>query len=165
MRLELYLSPGETKKFANTCEIAIYNVDNASKWITEAACEAIYNESQKQVPRDTGTLASTGFWEVQRNMATKRYTYYGVVGYAGMAGSGASHDAVNPRTGEAASSYAMIVHEDLEASHENPEHKAKFLEDPVRDYGNKYFTRVATAEWAYAIEKANVGVRYVRTRL
>lgn len=164
MRINWYIPNSETKKFAATCEAAIYNVDNASKYMTEAACEIIYNESQKQVPRDTGALASTGFWEVQRNMGTKRYTYFGVVGYAGMAGSGASRDKPNPKTGEPVSAYAIVVHEDLEASHENPEHKAKFLEDPVRDYGERFFKRVAEQQWGYAIEKANAGVRYTATR-
>lgn len=166
MRLDFYISPYETNKFAASCEIAIYNIGNAAKWITEASCQDILEESLKQVPRDSGTLASTGFYEVQRNTATKRYTYFGVVGYAGMAGSGKSHDAINPFTGAPASSYAMIVHEDLSAEHdEHLGQKAKFLEDPVRDYFDGEYARVAEKYFGYAIQKSNAGATYIPTRL
>lgn len=166
MRLDFYIAPNQANKFAASCEIAIYNIGNAAKWITEASCQDILEESLKQVPRDSGALASTGFYEVNRNQNTKRYTYYGVVGYAGMAGAGAEHDTVNPETGKPVSSYAMIVHEDLDANHDAfLGQKAKFLEDPVRDYFDGDYARVAETYFGYALQKSNAGTIYVPTRI
>jgi len=166
MRLNFYISPHETGKFASACEVAIYNVGRATRSATEQACEEILEDSLMQVPEDTGTLSSTAFYEVSRNEATKSYTYYGVVGYAGMAGSGKSHDAINPISGEPASSYAMIVHEDLNADHDEyyTGRKAKFLEDPVRDFvWRGEFKRVAETHWEYAIRQSDKGgSRYVQ---
>ena len=155
MNIQWYLSPGEARKFANTCEAVIRNVGRASKSATEQACREILEASLAQVPRDTNTLASTGFYEVQRRTVRSGYVYEGVVGYAGEALHGAGHDSVNPRTGALASSYAMIVHEDLSAHH--PTGKAKFLEDPARAYGERNFSRVAEAHWKAAIEVSDKG--------
>ena len=162
MRLNFYISPYEVNKFASGCEVAIYNVGTATKAATQDACDEILEMSLMEVPEDTGTLADTAFAEVQRNEATKRYTYYGIVGYAGMAGAGASHDKVNPVTGQPASSYAVVVHEDLNADHDTKYtgKKAKFLEDPVRDYEwSGKFKRVAKTHWDYAIRQSEKGGR------
>lgn len=156
MRIDFYLSPDESDKFASSCEAVIRNVGTATKAGTEQACKEILEESLKQVPRDTGTLASTAFYSVNRRMSTKRYTYEGVVGYAGQSGAGMSHDRVNPKSGKAASKYVFIVHEDLEAAHPNGG-KAKFLEDPVREYGATRFKRVAETHWKNAIHLSNIG--------
>lgn len=155
MRLDFYISPNETTKFSASLEVLIRNVGTATKAATTQACEEVLTESLKQVPRDTGTLASTAFYEVQRRMATKRYTYEGIVGYAGMSGVGYSHDRINPKSGKAASVYATLVHEDLDAVHPNGG-KAKFLEDPVREYGAARFKRVAETYWRYAISGQSV---------
>ena len=151
MRLDFYISPKEHDKFASAMEILLRNVDRGTKAATTQACEEILEASLEQVPRDTGTLASTAFYTVQRRMATKNYTYEGTVGYAGMAGFGYSHDKFNPKSRSNASSYAFIVHEDLSALHPNGG-KAKFLEDPVRAYAEGRFSRVAETHWKYAIE-------------
>lgn len=156
MRIDFYLSPAERDKFASSCEAVLRNVDRATRAGTTQACQEILEESLKQVPRDTGTLASTAFYDVQRRMATKNYTYEGIVGYAGQSGAGMSHDRVNPKSGAAASSYVMKVHEDLEAFHPNGG-KAKFLEDPVRAYGASRFKRVAETHWMNAIQLSDRG--------
>ena len=156
MRINFYLSSAERNKFASACEAVILNVGTATKTGTTVACQEILEESLKQVPRDTDTLASTGFYDVSRRTATKRYTYEGVVGYAGTAGAGASRDKLNPKSRSMVSDYAMKVHEDLSAFHPNGG-KAKFLEDPVREYGAKHFKRVAETHWRWAIEKSNAG--------
>lgn len=156
MRVDFYLSPAERGRFASSCEAVLRNVDRATKAGTEQACREILDESLKQVPRDTGTLASTAFYEVQRRMATKNYTYEGVVGYAGQAGSGMSRDRINPKSGTAASQYAMRVHEDLSAMHPNGG-KAKFLEDPVRAYAATRFKRVVETHWVNAIQLSDRG--------
>ena len=156
MRLSFYISKAESKKFASSLEVVLRNVGTATRKATEQACKEILEESLKQVPKDTGTLASTGFYDVSRRMATKRYTYEGVVGYAGMAGAGYSRDKLNPKSGSMVSDYAVRVHEDLNASHPNGG-KAKFLEDPVRAYADANFKRVATENWRYAIERSSSG--------
>lgn len=151
MRIDFYISPNEQRKFASSLEVVVRNVDSATKTATEQACKEILSESLSQVPRDTGTLASTAFYMVSRRTATKRYTYEGIVGYAGMAGVGVNHDLLNPKSRTMVSSYAVRVHEDLSARHPNGG-KAKFLEDPVREYANDRFKRVAETHWRYAIE-------------
>lgn len=156
MRVDFYISGAEHRRFVASCEAVIRNVGNATKSGTEQACKEILEESLRQVPRDTGTLASTAFYEVTRRMATKAYTYEGVIGYAGAVGAGFSHDRLNPKSRAMASSYAVRVHEDLSASHPNGG-KAKFLEDPVRDYGSSRFRRVAETHWRWGIEMSDAG--------
>lgn len=157
MRLDFYISPNEQRKFASAMEVVIRNVYRATKTATTQACEEVLAASLEQVPRDTNSLASTAFYEVSRRMATKNYTYEGVVGYAGMAGAGASHDTLNPKSRAMVSSYAFRVHEDLSLQHPNGG-KAKFLEDPVREYAAGRFKRVAETHWRYAIEGEHVFV-------
>ena len=151
MRIDFYISPNEQRKFASSLEVVIRNVGRATTAGTEQACQEILDESLKQVPRDTGTLASTAFYTVQRRAGVKGYTYEGIIGYAGMAGAGYASDKINPKSRAAASAYAYKVHEDLTAQHPNGG-KAKFLEDPVRAYAASRFKRVAETHWRFAIE-------------
>lgn len=153
MRINFYISGDQLKKYAASCEAVIRNVGTATKNGTDQACREILEESLKQVPRDTGTLASTAFYEVRRSGTTKRYTYEGVIGYAGMGGLGARRDALNAKSHAMASSYAVKVHEDLNAVHIGGG-KAKFLEDPVRDYGRMHFKRVAEKHLRHALSTA-----------
>ena len=132
MRIQCHISQPELNQFESSTEAVVLNVDTATKRATEQACREILEESLAQVPRDTGALASTGFYEVERNMGTKSHTYQGTIGYAGTAGKGAKH----PNGG-----------------------KAKFLEDPVRAYGSSNFKRVAETNWRYAIEGADTILR------
>lgn len=106
----------------------IQNVHNGVKWATELSCKIIFDESQFQVPKDTGTLAASGFYQIDRRteLARSSYRYRGIIGYGG------NGDPANPETGLCASAYARIVHEDLTLTHKNG--KAKFLEDPLRDF-------------------------------
>ena len=67
--------------------------------------------SQREVPVDTGILKNSG-------VLSKPYFYGGSL-------------VVDISYGGAASDYAIIVHEDMEARH-NEGTKAKFLEDPVK---------------------------------
>ena len=75
MRVDFYISAAESNKFASSLEAVLRNVGTATKTGTEQVCIEILNESLKQVPRDTGTLASTAFYDVTRRAATKNYTY------------------------------------------------------------------------------------------
>lgn len=154
MRIEFHIHDNDVGKFNSSLDAVLRNVGTATKRATEQACKDILEESLRQVPRDTGTLASTGFYEVQRNAATKNYTYEGVVGYGGSSGPGANHDAINMKSSAFVSEYAVRVHEDLDAAHPNGG-KAKFLEDPVRAYGQDNFKRVAESNWRRAIASSD----------
>lgn len=158
MRIQFHIGKAELNKFESSTEAVVLSVDTATKRATEQACREILEESLAQVPRDTGALASTGFYEVERNMGTKHHTYQGTIGYAGTAGKGAAYDKPNPKSRSKVSDYAVRVHEDLTAKHPNGG-KAKFLEDPVRAYGSSNFKRVAETNWRYAIEGADTTLR------
>lgn len=161
MRIQFHIAKGDSTAFESSLEAIMLNVGNASKRITEIACKEVLAESLKQVPRDTGILASTAFYEVERNTGTKRYTYRGVVGYASKAGAGASRDRYNASSKAMVSDYALRVHEDLGAKHPNGG-KAKFLEDPVRAYGATHFKRVAETNWRHAINKTGSGTQLTK---
>lgn len=112
-------------------DATMLRVQRGTKKATLAACQEIIKDSKEEVPKDTETLAKSAFYEVQGSYKN----FVGIVGYGG------NGDPVNPRTGESASDYMIVVHEDLEAKHNNG--KAKFLEDPVRRYASKFATRVS----------------------
>ncbi len=93
---------------------------SATEWINHAA-DYIHDESLAQVPRDTGTLASAIYREVETEYGTH---YMAHVGYG---------DRYNAKHAASTLDYMFIVHEDLTLNHPNGG-KAKFLEDPARDY-------------------------------
>lgn len=128
-------SPKELKEFEASCEISIRNIDRGTRKATEAAAREIMEESMLQVPRETNTLLLSAFYEVSRRTDTAATTW----AYEALLGYGGNGDPVNPKTGRPASSYMLAVHEDLDAFH--PIGKAKYLEDPVRDYAANKFRR------------------------
>lgn len=121
--------------FKAKCEFAIRNVNRGTKKATTEAVREIMRESLNQVPRMTWALMSSAYYEVRRrtDTSTNTWVYEGIMGYGG------NGNPINPKTGKQVSSYMMIVHEDLDANHTVG--KAKFLEDPVRDYADKHFKR------------------------
>lgn len=125
----------ELGKFDAACEIAIRNVFSGTKKATEAACQEIIQNSAEQVPKETLTLLASAFYEVSRRSDTAATTW----AYEAILGYGGNGDPINPRTGRPASSYMVAVHEDLTAFHVTG--KAKFLEDPVREYAANNFQR------------------------
>lgn len=132
---EFTFSRQELNAFTARCEFAIRNIDRGTKKATIAAAEEIMNESKRQVPKLTKTLLSSAFYEVTRRTDTAATTW----AYEALLGYGGNGDPINPVTGKPASYYMVAVHEDLDAFH--PVGKAKFLEDPVREYANKNFKR------------------------
>lgn len=118
------------KAFNKSCEAAISKVGRGSRKATVEACRIISDESLAQVPYETGTLARSQFWEVTGSYKT---------GFEGTIGYGGNGDPINPVTGKSASSYMVAVHEDLDALHIIG--KAKFLEDPIRDFARERFPR------------------------
>ncbi len=129
-------------KFHKKCEATISKVARSTYAATEEACEDIMEESLRQVPRDTETLANSAFYDIRK---AKDYGYEAVLGYGG--------SAINPKTGIPVMDYAVVVHEDLEAVH--PIGKAKFLEDPIRDYAAEKFPRTVIKHVGPAIESEN----------
>lgn len=121
--------------FEVQCEAAIRNLGNGTKKATTAACQEILENSMTEVPKDTYTLLMSAFYEVSRRTDTSASTY----AYDAIIGYGGNGDPVNPKTGRRASSYMVEVHEDLSVYH--PTGKAKFLEDPVREYARENFPR------------------------
>ena len=121
--------------FAARCEFAIRNIGKGTKKATEAAAKEIMDESKRQVPKLTETLLASAFYEVTRRTDTSATTW----AYEALLGYGGNGDPINPLTGEPASSYMVVVHENLDVYH--PIGKAKFLEDPVREYADKNFKR------------------------
>lgn len=119
--------------FEAQCEAAIRNLGNGTKKATTAACQEILRNSMAEVPKYTYTLLMSAFYEVSRRTDTSTYAYDAIIGYGG------NGDPVNPKTGRRASSYMVEVHEDLSVYH--PTGKAKFLEDPVREYARENFPR------------------------
>lgn len=130
MRAYMDFSGEQLAKFKGTCEIMITKVGKNTRKATVAACEAILAESLKQVPRETNTLASSASYKVTGNY---RVGWEGTVSYA------SDIDPINPVTGRAASEYVVAVHEDLNAWHLVG--KAKFLEDPAREFAKENFPR------------------------
>lgn len=70
------------------------------------------------------------------------------------------NNGVNPKNGLQASTYAGRVHEDLDMPHPNGG-KAKFLEDPVRNWASGRFARTAMTYWKQAIHTSK---HYARKR-
>ena len=132
MRGQFTFSKKEVSQFGDRCEASIRNVFRGTKKATEAACQEILSNSMAEVPKDTHTLLMSAFYEVSRRRI-KVWAYKAILGYGG------NGDPINPRTGQPASTYMVDVHEDLTARH--PVGKAKFLEDPVREYANNNFKR------------------------
>lgn len=130
MRASLSISKKALKDFKSSCEATISKVGRGTKKATVQACRDISEESLRQVPYDTGTLAASQFWDVTGHWRT---------GWTGTIGYGGNGNPINPKTGKPASSYMAAVHEDLTAHH--PMGKAKFLEDPLRQYAADNFPR------------------------
>lgn len=132
---DISFSKQSLNEFTAACNVAIRNIGRGTKKATIAACEEILADSLLQVPLDTFTLRSSGYYEVYRrgDTAATTWAYEGVVGYGG------NGDPVNPKSGKRASSYMVAVHENLNAKH--PSGKAKYLEDPVREYAKERFRR------------------------
>lgn len=133
--IDFQFPKSELQKFDAACQIAIQNVFRGTKKATIAAAQEILDESMEQVPKGTYTLLMSAYYEVSRrsDTALSTWAYEAIIGYGG------NGDPINPKTGRSASSYMLAVHEDLSATHING--KAKFLEDPMREYAANNFKR------------------------
>jgi hypothetical protein len=130
MRVSFNIEARDLKAFDVSCEAILTKIGRNTRKATVEACRVISEESLAQVPRDTDTLAMSQFWEV---------TGYYKTGWEARIGYGGNGDPINPKTGRPASSYMVAVHEDLDALHIGG--KAKFLEDPIKDFARENFPR------------------------
>lgn len=123
----------DIRKFRNY----INRLDKASRVAAVEAMRESIDELTKEIklqtPKDTNTLVNSlsSYVREEDNGVRAR------VGFA------IDKDPTNPKTGLRASQYVLRVHEDLDAVHPNGG-KAKFLEDPVRDFQAEY-SKIATA--------------------
>lgn len=177
MRIEFNIAQTELGKFRTACNAAIYNIGGATKAASIAAAEDIMSSSMAQVPVDTGALVFSAYYGVARRTDLKNYRYGAVLGYGVMPFTNVEFgpiewiipptNRVNPKNGLEASTYAAIVHEDLDMPHPRGG-KAKFLEDPVREYAAGRFARTIAEYWKTAIVYSNtqpLATRYhARTR-
>lgn len=164
MRIDFNISQQEKGNFLNACEAVIRNVGTGTRAATLDAASSIMSESLEQVPVDTGALISSAFAGVSRreDLSKNSYRYGAILGYGDIRAL-TQHmelgpvewymkptNPINRKSGLPASVYASRVHEDLDMPHPNGG-KAKFLEDPVRNWASGKFARTAMTYWARAI--------------
>ena len=104
----------------------------AGEVYTEA--ELTMTESKRECPVDTGALRGSGFVEAPKITSNNISV---TLGYGGVAAK------VNPKTGQSANNYAIIVHEKVGGHWISPGIKEKFLEDPIKRRAPKILERVA----------------------
>lgn len=105
-----------TKGLNKALRLVRKDFKSKSMMVLENEIKQAFQESQREVPVDTGTLKRSGFYEIGEDSVS--------IGYATEAS-----DRYNPQSEAMASDYFWRVHEDLFQTHSNG--KAKFLEDPV----------------------------------
>lgn len=168
MRIDFNISQKEMGKFRVACEAAIRNVGSGTKSAVTDAGVQIMADSLAQVPVDTGTLSRSAYLGVSRRDDVAGYRYGAILGYGEPEGLNGHLDfgpvewymipdnGMNPKNKKLASWYASIVHEDLDMPHPHGG-KAKFLEDPVRNWASGRFARTAMTYWKQAITYTNLG--------
>lgn len=122
-KLEMKL---DLKPFLNALKRLEQEANIGVREALEVAGRDVMKSSLQQVPRETNALADSAFFRSRKYRDNQIVT----VGYG--AGGG-----VNPKTGQAPKDYMVAVHEDLSANHPRGG-KAKFLEDPINEYGQKF---------------------------
>jgi hypothetical protein len=116
-----------SKLFADIGKLNVRFKTGGKKVLRETA-KNIMAQSQSEVPRETGALASSAFIEqpkVTGNEVSIKLGY------------GGPNDKKNPYSGQMTSEYAIIVHETPEFHH--PYGKYKFLEDPVTAHKAEFY--------------------------
>lgn len=95
----------------------------------EQFCEDVLYDSNSDIPVDTGTAAESAGYTIESFGEGVRSR----MGYA------VSSDPVNPRTGEAVSSYITALHEDLATPHANG--SAKFFERALYKHSESFYSK------------------------
>lgn len=116
MKIDFEVDKGSIKNLQAHLDRATFLFIKNSREAVRQEVDEIMEESQAQVPFDTGTLAQSAFIEED---TAGNITF----------GYGGPNDSINPKTGQKSSEYMMVVHERLDVFH--PTGKAKFFEDPL----------------------------------
>jgi len=119
------------RRFQQRLDLSIRRVERGTRKATVTACEELKQMTLDEVPEKSGTLRKSFYYEI----LGYRRNFEAILGYGG------NGDPVNPRTGQRASEYMLIVHEDLDAHHDKG--KAKYLEDPLREYRSRFVSTIA----------------------
>lgn len=126
--MKIHVDVVGVKQLQGSIERTVVNVRReAKKYIADEA-KAIMEESQQEVPVDTGALRASAFVDIDsEGNATFGY--------------GGSSVQTNPKTGQLTDDYMTAVHERLDIVH--PQGKAKFLEDPVNRHKDTMEVKMA----------------------
>lgn len=119
----------DTKSVERMLQVSLARVERGTKKATTAACEELKKATLAEVPRGTGNLASSFYYDIHGKYR----------GFSATLGYGRGGGVVN---GKRAADYMVAVHENLQAHHANG--KAKFLEDPLRAYESKFREQLRT---------------------
>lgn len=92
-----------------------------AKRLAREDVEELMAESRSQVPVDTGALQDSSY--IEETPDGLKFGY------------GGAHAQFNSKRNEYTTEYQLAVHERLDVYHTNG--KAKFLEDPVNEYGSR----------------------------
>jgi hypothetical protein len=109
------------------CSTLISKVSFGTKTVLEESASQILAISRSIVPIDTDTLRETGYYYIEGTPGRMDAT----IGYAD-----AAHDRMNPKSKKMASTYAVVVHEDLSLHHEHGQ--ARFLRDAVAYWASRF---------------------------
>lgn len=116
----------DTAKFLKAMGKHANNAEIGAIRGTELAVKKVEKATLAQVPRSTGTLASSWSAEVHNRS--------GIV--TAELGYGIKNNPKHPKTGLPVSEYVTAVHEDLQAVH--PTGNAKFFEGPMLEYASSF---------------------------
>lgn len=121
-------------KFRNYLRKLDAESKQAAKEAMKESLKELSEEILRQVPRDTNTLVNSYSFKIvdEGDQVTAKF------------GFALTKDPVNPKTGLRASQYMLAVHEDLSARHPNGG-KAKFLEDPIRDFQAEFYRKATVS--------------------
>lgn len=129
MRVKIKMDPVSINKLEGNLSKALLGAQNIGNMSMIQVAESIMNESQQEVPVDTGTLESAAF--IEQTSKGVRFGY------------GGPSDKVNPKSQQEASSYMYFVHEDPTKKHDIG--KWKFLEDPVNRHKDLFTSGLSRA--------------------
>lgn len=127
--VSLIVDKRSIQSFTKKVDALINVVDSDMQDELEQFCEDVLYDSNSEIPVDTGTAAESAGYVIEsfgRGIRSR-------MGYA------ISKDPVNPRTGEAASSYITALHEDITVPHANG--SAKFFERALYKHSESFYSK------------------------
>ena len=108
MNIQFVMHHSYTNDFVNSCEAVIRNVGQGTLAATKQAVSEIMEESQRQVPVDTGALKASAWSEIRRRGDVKGYRYEGHMGYANRIGN--AYSSITPSGRELSAGSTVFRH-------------------------------------------------------